>query len=469
MNFKIKKIKEKSSLNKKTRKTIFKNGVIIIGLFFVGYILYSFAENYSLPKDEQSKISSNIKTDEGQRTNLLFLGIAGNADHGGDLTDSIMIVSIHNADKTISMLNLPRDLFVKSDVGSRKINEVYAVSKFKHKNKKRGLDSIKKAISDFTGLQIHYATVVKFEIFSKVIDEIGGINIYIPNSIKDPFYPDDKYGYKTFTIRSGLQKLDGETALKYIRTRKTTSDYARSQRQQDIFVAIQKRLSSLNILKDPLLLSRFYNLFNRNVVTDLGITEILSIANIVKDLDSNMISSSIIHDNPVSKGGFLYTPAKEDYSGQFILLPNSKTELQQFINFSLKDLSAWREQKQISVLNGTKTGGLAGLVATKLKRLGFHVIKIGNYKGDIFPVEKTILRLPSTIKDGKIAISSPTKTSQFLLKNILPKTTTRKIENFMEPLADLEIVLGNDFKYASLELHEKTLKKDDKPTIKVLK
>ncbi len=69
-------------------------------------------------------------------TNILFLGVAGKNKEGGNLSDSIMILSINGSKGTVSLLSLPRDLYIDSKVGARKINEIYAAARFKTETKK---------------------------------------------------------------------------------------------------------------------------------------------------------------------------------------------------------------------------------------------------------------------------------------------------------------------------------------------
>ena len=178
-----------------------------------------------------------LKQDDFGHTNILFLGVAGDNEEGGNLSDSIMVISINPKNPAASFLSVPRDLFISSDVGDRKINEIYALARHKGGDKK-GLETVKKAMTKFTGVDIHYAAVIRFSVFEEVVDALDGVDIFVPQGIQDPFYPADNYAYQTFIVRKGMNHFDGKTALKYARSRKTTSDYDRANRQQDLLMAI---------------------------------------------------------------------------------------------------------------------------------------------------------------------------------------------------------------------------------------
>lgn len=320
-----------------------------------------------------------LKTDSNGHTNLLLLGVAGEKEQGGHLSDSIMIVSINPKRPSISVLSLPRDLYVSSKVGDRKINEVYAAAQYKY-GEAKGLEITKDAIEQFTGIEIHYAAVVDFALFKDGIDLLGGVDVFVPQDIRDEHYPDTNFGYQTFVVRRGLQHFDGETALKYARSRKTTSDYDRARRQQDLALAIRQKIESNGLVENTQRLREFYDLFRRKVNTDIDLTTLLALTKIGMGIDYGDIVSAVLNDDPTQRGGFLYSPAREFYNGQFVLLPQSMADTQSFLNLILIHPEVLLENAQIAVLNGTSEEGLASKKAAQLRRLGFHVIEVGNYE-----------------------------------------------------------------------------------------
>lgn len=440
MNFRVKPIGErKPSFWKRLRKKLTSRRaqilflvVLLGGVFWLGSaVLQSgmFGE-----KIERVFSFNPLLTDEHGHTNIVLLGVAGEAEEGGNLSDSIMVVSINPKVPSISMLSLPRDLFISSKIGDRKINEIYAAARYKHGDRK-GLEIVEDAISRFTGIEIHYSAAVSFEIFSSGIDLLGGVDIFVPEDIVDPFYPDGNYGYQTFVVRKGLQHFDGATALKYARSRKTSSDYDRAQRQQALALAIRQKIESNGWAENVEKIREFYDLFSRTVNTDLSLKEIIALARIGMSMDFGNVVSSVLNDDPTQAGGFLYTPAQEFYGGQFVLLPESLADTQTFMELVLIRPEILLENAQISVLNGTNLPGKAGDMAARLRRLGFHVIDVSNYEGS--PVARTFLRQLTPSVD---------RTATFF-KNFLRADRIETVDPATidaDNLIDLEIILGAD-------------------------
>lgn len=442
MNFKIRKIKSESTEDKKFRIRKFirsigsRFGIIALSIFLLGGVFWSFAQISNIissPTKGTFLQKGPLTKDENGHVNIVLLGVAGEGGEGGNLSDSIMIASFNPKIPSVSFLSLPRDLYVESEMGSRRINEVYAAAKYKHKDAQKGLDIVKKAISKFTGIDIHYGAVINFDIFEEIIDELGGIEVFVPEDITDPFYPDKDYGYQTFVIRKGLQKLDGATALKYARSRKTSSDYDRARRQQDILLAIRKKAEDIALLSNFDKLTEFYKLYQKNIATDIKIKELITLAKIGLNIDYQNAVVAVLNDDPQKQGGYLYTPAKEFYGGRYVLLPEDLKETQLFMDLVLIHPNILLENAQIEVLNGSKLPGKARETANRLKKLGFHIIEIGNYETEM-PIFATFIE----------TLTPDLKTTDILKKifeteKVLPIPT----ENIPEDnLTDIKVILG---------------------------
>lgn len=376
-----------------------------------------------------------LKTDSDGHTNILLLGVAGETEQGGHLSDSIMIVSINPTRPSISVLSLPRDLYVSSKVGDRKINEVYASAQYKH-GENKGLEIAKDAVETFTGIEIHYGAVIDFALFEDGIDLLGGVDVFVPQDINDENYPDENFGYQTFVVRRGLQHLNGDMALKYARSRKTTSDYDRARRQQDLALAIRQKIESNGWVENTQKLREFYDLFRRKVNTDIDLSELMALAKIGMGIDYGDIVSAVLNDDPTQRGGLLYAPAREFYNGQFVLLPQSMADTQAFLDLVLIHPEILLENAQIAVLNGTEEEGLAGKVGAQLRRLGFHVIEVGNHKTETGnTVATTFLEESPTAKTPE--------TKKFLEKFFDISIVNTSNDISVDSLIDLRLVLGN--------------------------
>ncbi len=409
--------------------------VIGLGIIFWGGSA-AINSGFFVEKTRQIFSFGPLDKDKNGHTNILLLGVAGDGAEGGNLSDSIMVVSVNPNTPSASMLSLPRDLFLSSRIGDRKVNEIYASARYKQGNR-RGLEIIKDAVSEFTGIPIHYGAVINFKVFAEVIDEMGGVDVFVPEAIEDPFYPDGDYGYQTFVVRKGFQHFDGATALKYARSRKTSSDYNRAQRQQDLILAIRQQAENMNLLTDFGQLGEFFQLYRKNVNTDLGLTQMVALAKVGLGIDYGNVISAVLNDDPTQTGGFLFTPAKEFYGGQFVLLPEDLKDTQLFMDLVLIHPEILLENAQISVLNGSMTSGFASRMAIRLRRLGFHVIDIGNYKSDR-PVFRTFLKDYTGEREFK---------TKKILERVFDANHTEVIppeEQDPNNLIDLQVILGTN-------------------------
>ncbi len=470
MTFKVRKIRKKKSVLQRVKalfiktpepkKISKKNILIFIAILFCVFLLikgaFSSPSKPGEPTKSFFKKFSILKSDDFGHTNILLLGIAGKNEQGGHLSDSIMIASIDSAKNSIALLSFPRDLFVKSAVGNRKVNEVYAAAQYKN-GEAKGLEITKKAISDFSGIEIHYGAVINFKIFEELVDNLGGVKIFIPQDIVDPFYPAPNFKYQTFTIRKGIQILDGATALKYARSRKTSSDYSRAKRQQDVLIALKETAMSADLLLSPSRMKELYTTYSKNINTDIGIKEVLAFAKVVYKINYKNLVTTVLNDDPTQQGGFLYAPAREFYGGQFVLLPSNIKDTQKFIQLHLMHSEVLLENAQISIKNGSKITGKAGQLRDRLKQFGFHILKVGNHKTET-PIlrssyeKKSENKIPNTIafieeflnikeKPATPTFSQPKSEENSETK---PEPLEEIEKDHFDDLIDLEILLGLD-------------------------
>lgn len=318
-----------------------------------------------------------LKSDD--RVNIALLGVAGATEQGGYLTDSILIASLHTRTGTVSLLSLPRDLWIESPVDSRKINSIYSVARARF-GKERALEVVKIALADFTNTHIDYAAVIDFTIFEDVIDQLGGIEMYIPQTINDPMYPDENFGFQRFLIRQGVQELDGATALKYARSRQTTSDYSRAARQQDLLFAMKEKAFERGLLTNMRELTTLYELYTRYVNTDISLNSAIGLAKDMRLMQKDQIKQFVLSDDPTLPGGLLYAPAKAGYGGQFVLRPSDTNEIDLFFALVFRGGEILHQEASIEVLNGSGVEGKATFAKRRLEQLGLKVTRVANYE-----------------------------------------------------------------------------------------
>ncbi len=407
--------------------------VLILSLLFIGAGLAAAAQILDRPVQQiiTPNFLSPLNQDAEGNTNILLLGVAGATEEGGYLTDSIILMSIDSSAPTVSMVSIPRDTWVNSYDGARKINRVYADARSIY-GAERGMEIAKSAVEDFTGVDVHYGVIMDFRLFTEAIDALGGVEIFVPKTIDDPYYPAANYAYQRFYVREGLQTMSGKTALKYARSRQTSSDYARAQRQQDLLLAIKNTAADKNVLTDTAFLTDMWELYQKRVETDMGLTQLMRMAKIGKAITSQEIYHAVLSDDPNAKGGILIPGDKSSYGGQFVLLPETKKEVYNFFDLALYNTSVLLDPVTIEVLNAGAKEGSAGEIAQQLRHLGFQVVNVSNYKkGKEDLVGNYIQRTSTSTSDAAFDYISK-----------LYKARTLSDDDSLENEADIRLLIG---------------------------
>lgn len=227
------------------------------------------------------------------------------------LADSIILAAIDSARRRIALVSIPRDLFVNG----RKINEY---------NSLYGSEILKEKIEDITGLTVQKYFVMDFEAFATIIDALGGIDIYVEKPIYDKAFPDSNGNYTAYSVEAGSHHMNGEEALKYARSRFSTSDFDRALRQQQIIRSIQERVVNFDFLNNLDKVSAIYNAITVGIDTDITVDDVVQYL-------QNYQHFTIQTGNVLSTANLLYSTY--NISGQYILLPKSGDfrEIQEFI------------------------------------------------------------------------------------------------------------------------------------------
>ncbi|MBK6328622.1 MAG: LCP family protein [Chloroflexi bacterium] len=235
------------------------------------------------------------------RINILLMGIDRRPGEAFvSRTDSIMIVSVDPATETVSILSIPRDLYVViPGRGRDRINTAFVYGSSGN-DPESGASLSMQTVAYNLGVPVDHYILVDFSAVTRGVDTLGGIDVYVPYDISDPTYPSMDYGYDPFYISAGTQHMDGETALKYARTRHADNDFGRANRQQQVILAARDKALSLGIGG---LLSRapsLYSQLENGIRTDLSLEQIISLAKTVSDIPSEQIRSEVLDYDYVS-------------------------------------------------------------------------------------------------------------------------------------------------------------------------
>lgn len=259
------------------------------------------------------------------RTNFLVLGVAGENHKGGDLTDSMIFLSMENQTGETLVLSLPRDIWIAPL--RTKLNTVYHY---------QGLEETKKIVGEILGQKVDYGVIVDFNLFTKMVDNLGGVEVEVERTFNDDKYPiagkendlcdgDKEYQcrYEHLHFDAGKQLMNGEQALKYVRSRNAEgeegTDFARSQRQQRLLLAIQKKIFTPQVLFNPKRLTQLANLVFANIKTDIPQSKYDDLFKIASRLRRNNFKMEVLND------GFLVNPptSKAKYDNQWVLVPKA--------------------------------------------------------------------------------------------------------------------------------------------------
>jgi len=364
---------------------------LILGLILIGLIVFYF--NYNKMVVKPNTIVNQLVTPTATPTpdplaaySILLLGYGGGKHEGGLLTDTIMLAKIDPRAEEIILISIPRDLWVSIPINNekiifKKINEAYAIGSDdkKYPNKKieftgnaGGGEMAKKVVESIVGFKINYFSSIDFDGFIKIIDILEGVDVKITKTFDDPFYPieeniNDTCGkseeemksleatmsgdkleqqyicrYENLHFEKGVQHLDGITALKFARSRHSTTDggdFNRAERQKKVIIAIRDKVMKIGFI--PKIIPVFKTL-SRNVKTDIDISKMTELVGSLSDISEYKIISINLTDQNVLKNSVAST-------GQFILSPklgdNNWLEVQEFIkNKGIATTSAIKTQ-----------------------------------------------------------------------------------------------------------------------------
>ncbi len=248
------------------------------------------------------------------RINFLLTGVDSSETRNHALTDTLMVVSVDPETGKVAMVSFPRDIarFPLSN-GKTFVGKINGLMTYANNHKKEfpdgGLPTLVKELGFLLGIPIHYYAAVDLEGFSKMIDRVGGVTIDNPRAINDPVYGGWTNKRVGFHLSKGKHKLDGETALAYVRSRMGAgdSDFSRARRQQQLLVALQQKLTDPGMLpKLPDILDDAKDALVTNFPPDrLG--DMLEISRRVDDKNiTRKVLNSITTRPPLSTTGGIY-------------------------------------------------------------------------------------------------------------------------------------------------------------------
>jgi LCP family protein required for cell wall assembly len=340
-----------------------------------------------------SSIESNQVATE-QRINIALYGYGGAGHDGSYLSDSIMVISIQPQAKgspQVAEISIPRDWYVpiynaagrKVDEG--RINQAYSDGILDGDGgvpagqEDSGGAMADAALSHLLGIPIDYFVGLDFTAFQQAVDAVGGIDIDVPVGFVDDMYPAcaaDTCPYETISFRAGEQHMNGATALEYARSRHGDngqgSDFARSQRQQQIVDAIKQQVLSVGGIGD---LPNLLQALGGNVDTNMSIDD----AEAIYSLVSGVNPAAILHIG-LDDTNFLYECGYPTSCGADYLFAHdsSYATVDHFIENVLVPSATLGEDPDVGFEDGSGTGeGASGRWAGIMAEMGWTTQDLG--------------------------------------------------------------------------------------------
>ncbi|MEX2159152.1 MAG: LCP family protein [Dehalococcoidia bacterium] len=351
------------------------------------------------------------------RQTFLVMGLDRRAREGSAATrtDTMFVLTIDPQTKTAGIIGIPRDSWVQipakdgSGTFEGRINTAYPIGEDQD-YPGGGAELAERVAEDTLGIPIDHHIIIDFEGFKTLIDELGGIDVYVEETIDDPYYSETELpgDYHPLHFDIGELHMDGQTALDYSRTRFDSSDLDRIQRQQQIIFAAMDKAVQLDIVRPDKLLD-LWGKYEDAFVTDVADARALGFAQLAAQIDPKAIVSLTIG---------LATTDWTTPDGASVLLID-KDIVQELVYAIFTDRDLQQEAALVEVQNGAGTDGLGGLVVRYLGQFGFSedVLELStaasfvpqteiiDFSGKTYTAQKlaTLLKVP----DAQVRIAAP--------------------------------------------------------------
>ena len=431
---------------------------IVISLLIVttvGSLFYFVYKGYKATKDigfnfspgqllEQKKDPELKKDSTDKYTNVLIVGIDTRENTKLLNTDVLIVASYNYETKDIVMISVPRDFHAQTDLDKywfNKINSTYMVNERKLEGS--GLEVLEKVVEGITGLEIQYHAMIDFKGFVDLIDSVGGVYVNVENSFTDYMYPLGTR-YQTVSFKAGPQLMDGDTALKYSRSRHSQqngegSDYARARRQQKVIDALKEAVLSSETLLNPTKIMGLFSAVQNNIkVSEFDLEDVQAGVNILQEmkeddkgstysfvLDPTAGNYSLISTDVVKNAGYAIAP--KEGLGEY-------TNIHEYIQLILTNPTLYSENPSIFIYD-VGLGYQATYDKTKDLREQFKYLNI-KFMGTKYRDKEGVYTFSH--KDGEYSYSVNTLAKYLEIENIVkPEYITTRLNN-----EDISILFG---------------------------
>ncbi|HEY8679033.1 MAG TPA: LCP family protein [Candidatus Dormibacteraeota bacterium] len=263
-----------------------------------------------VPASNGAQAAAPTPDPPGAPFTVLLLGSDDDSKFSADhvLTQSMILVRVNPGSKAVTMLSIPRDLWVPlSTGGSGKIDGAYSYG---------GASAAIATVERNFHVHVDDYAWIGLKGLIRMIDQLGGIDVFVTKPVLDDFYPNDidvkyLYGYTRVALLPGPQHLDGSHALEYVRSRHDDiqGDFGRSQRQQEVLLAMKGKAGTLNAANLPDLVSALKGEFK----TSMGLGRVRNLLGVASGFDAGNVKQIVLLP-PYTSGGSI--------GGQSVVLPH---------------------------------------------------------------------------------------------------------------------------------------------------
>lgn len=411
----------KQSISGQRTRTRRKLGLVVFLTIAIGVLFGFWQHSNRSASDPRQDIIGRIKrqllttrTSTSEPINILLIG-SDSRDGEDARSDTLIFLNVNFQARRAYLVSIPRDTRVYiPGYGQDKINAAYAYGQ---------AELSIRTIEDFLGVDLNHFVEVDFEGFKDMVDTLGGIDINVKKGIDDR-----SYQYR-MRIPTGRQRMDGETALNYVRYRHGDSDFNRAGRQQEFLKALAANaFRPRTVLKLP----KLVGILNENVGTDMSDRDMLGLANFLRNLPKTRMDSITLAGESTMIGGISFVEPD----------PVFLVELMERVEAgrSLKSMKSWDESDKMSmdfkpgqvvVLNGSGKAGLATRARARLVGYGVSGVRIGNAESYAF-------------KRTRILFAHKDKARAQRLRRLLYQDAVLK-ETAGTSTSDIRIILGFDY------------------------
>lgn len=389
--------------------------------------------------------------------NILLIGVDQRPDQDeGVRSDTLIVVHVDPQEQWASMLSIPRDSVATiPHVGQTKINAAYTYG-YKNAVEFYGPGTAPDAgggalaaetVEQFLGIRVDYVAQVDFRGFEQLVNAVGGVLLDVPRPLLDAEFPTENYGVERVYIPAGLQVLDGHQALVYARSRHSSSDFDRSQRQQQVLRALLDQVKARGLLENAALLPQWAEVIAQNVRTTLPVRDLSmlnGLATLARNLDSSRIVQLSINPDAVAVDAEVGSDIYWNKQDLATLVARWQTSPQGTLSAATDEAASGgvadvpQTTAAVQVLNATGTPGLGEQVSARLQRQGFSMIPPADW-GQVYQHTLVIDYSGMPVARQQIA-------QQLNVASRYVQATPGPEAPVQDGSADIIVILGQDYK-----------------------